>query len=461
MHWAPLILFTATLLTKPVDPAPDPIGSTANHTSGPALAARFAHSSRLVLTGDYVLTAPLTVPTGCTLAGSARISADPAAGLCHLIRLEAGSAIEGCLTMDGTALQPPLVGWTEADGPPGGVALVIEGRPHQLIDDVRVNGCQFENFPSGAIYARHTRHVSLSGLSARMMQTKAPKETCAVFAFYDSVMPSITECRIEHYRWKGFYFKNCLAASCVDSFARHGPPDHASHYARFCQDTLFRGGGTEDGFGLKTFGCQQVRVEGMTMLRTPTGIFIDATEQSYVKANRIIDSSQQGIIVGGEDGYLATSDCQLTGNQIATSVPGTSTNSCGVQLVSFSPRSPVRRVTLRDNDIAGYLWAVGFLPGGGRSYGEVQIMGNRFTRIRQYGIVGPAASLVITENEIALESPAAQSFIAVWPGSGPSPGELIVRRNRLRGPRDYGIQLGTPEQAYQRVFNDDNRYVQP
>ena len=117
--------------------------------------------------------------------GSARISADPAAGLCHLIRLEAGSAIEGCLTMDGTALQPPLVGWTEADGPPGGVALVIEGRPHQLIDDVRVNGCQFENFPSGAIYARHTRHVSLSGLSARMMQTKAPKETCAVFAFYD------------------------------------------------------------------------------------------------------------------------------------------------------------------------------------------------------------------------------------------------------------------------------------
>jgi nitrous oxidase accessory protein NosD len=446
---AALLLAAATAAAccaAPAAPASDPI-------------PRLAAGATLDLRGEHVLTAPLVVPPHAHLRGPAVLRAAPQAQLSHLVELGDGATLED-IHLDGAGLAAPPTGWTEQTGAPRGIGVLIAGTAAEPVRQARVLRCRFAGFPGGGVFARHTADVLLQDLQAERMQQAAPQETCAVFAFYDSTRPQIIGCRITGYHWKGFYFKHCTAALARDAFAANGPPDHASHYARFSQDVTFRGGGATDAFGVKTFGSARVQVEGMTFLRAPTGVFIDATSDADVVRNRITDSTRQGVIVGSEEGHPPSRAVRVQENTIATTHADATPSSSGVQLVALGAGRAVTDVEISHNEISGYLWGISFLPGSGLRYEDVRITENRLAALRQYGVVGPVDHLQLRRNRIELEGPLAQNFVAVWPATR-AESAIELTGNVWIGLRDFGLELGRPDGKFSRVNLEDNRHALP
>lgn len=423
------------------------------------LSANLLPGQSMELSGDYLVVRPVRVPRGARLHGSARLSAQPGSGLTHFLEIESGASVEG-LAFDGSNLTPAVPDWVEDDGPPRGVAILVVGKPDEPVAGARISRCKFEDFPNGAVFARHTADLVLAGLEAMDMQQRTSQESCAVFAAYDSSRPLMLNCWVAHYRWKAFYFKRCNEPVASNTTARHGPDNHASHYARFCRNVAFLRGGAEHAFGVKTFGSEHVRVEDMVFNRCSTGIFIDASSKVIVRGNRVTDSSGQGIIVGSEEGYSPASQVRVVNNHVSTSVADMTANSSGVQLVSMGRASPVVDVEIAHNEIGGYLWAVGLLSRAGAEYDNIRVLDNRCEGIRQYGMVGPVVGLVMRGNRVALSGAHAQRYIEVWPARAAGT-SVLVEGNTWVGARDYGLQLGRTGLEFSAATVRDNRYSPP
>jgi hypothetical protein len=234
-------------------------------------AALNASLSVYVPAGTYLISAALTVPAGALFYGEGTIKAKTSYVPSFMVLTAAGSTVRG-LSFDGTNMPVPTGAWTGAGvgtaRAPVGSTIFINGSSGSEVAGVTLDGLTFENFPSGPVCAFYADGLRIKSCKADTVQTYVGAETNAVFTVDHTVSPSIVDCAVDGFNWKGFYFAYTTQGTMVNCSTIGGVAGHSAHYVTYGSGNTLSACSQTGGFGFKCTNAEDVVVDAYTSLNS-------------------------------------------------------------------------------------------------------------------------------------------------------------------------------------------------
>jgi polygalacturonase len=363
-------------------------------------AALNASLSVYVPAGTYLISAALTVPANTLFYGEGTIKAKASYVPSFLVSTAAGSTVRD-LSFDGTNMPVPTGTWTGAGvgtaRAPVGSTIFINGSSGSEVAGVTLDGLTFENFPSGPVCAFYADGLRIKSCKADTVQTYVGAETNAVFTVDNTVSPSIVDCAVDGFNWKGFYFAYTTQGTMVNCAAIGGVAGHSAHYVTYGSGNTLSACSQTGGFGFKCTNAEDVVVDAYTSLNSSNSGLYAYCSKNVVFSNCLVKQpAAKGILITADVSFGPCLNILVTGCEVIYETAAAGINETAVYIEGDATYGVVD-VTISNCKFWQPFFGIQVAASASSLISKLNILGCTFFRPVQYGILAYAKSAVISD----------------------------------------------------------------
>lgn len=350
--------------------------------------------------GNYALSAALTVPANTTVYGEGTLQAEVGYTPSFLMLASAGAVVRNIL-FDGTNMPVPTGAWTGAGvgtaRAPVGSAIFINGSSGSEVAGVTLDGLAFENFPSGPVCAFYADGLWIKSCKADTVQTYVGAETNAVFTVDHSVSPSIVDCAVDGFNWKGFYFAYTTQGTMVNCAAIGGVAGHSAHYVVRGSGNTLSACSQTGGFGFKCTNAEDVVVDAYTSLNSSNSGLYAYCSKNVVFSNCLVKQpAAKGILITADVSFGPCLNILVTGCEVIYETAASAIGETAVYIEGDATYGVVD-VTISNCKFWQPFFGIQVAASASSLISKLNILGCTFYRPVQYGILAYAKSAVISD----------------------------------------------------------------
>jgi hypothetical protein len=378
-------------------------GAVGNNVADDTTAIQAALNASLsvyVPAGTYLISAALTVPANTLFYGEGTIKAKASYVPSFMVLTAAGSTVRD-LSFDGTNMPVPTGAWTGAGvgtaRAPVGSTIFINGSSGSEVAGVTLDGLTFENFPSGPVCAFYADGLRIKNCKADTVQTYVGAETNAVFTVDHSVSPSIVDCAVDGFNWKGFYFAYTTQGAMVNCAAIGGVAGHSAHYVVQGSGNTLSACSQTGGFGFKCTNAEDVVVDAYTSLNSSNSGLYAYCSKNVVFSNCLVKQpADKGILITADSSFGPCLNILVTGCEVIYETAATGIGETAVYIEGDATYGVVD-LTIANCKFWQPFYGIQVAASASSLISKLNILGCTFFRPVQYGILAYAKSAVISD----------------------------------------------------------------